>query len=72
MLRKREGRIEEALLKARLVCRGGPTPQELESRTANPDDIKLRIKYKYRVTRQVSDLGWVDSDLACSLILLGQ
>ena len=27
---------------------------------------------KYRVTRQVSDLGWVDSDLACSLILLGQ
>ena len=28
--------------------------------------------YVYRVTRQVSDLGWVDSDLASSLILLGQ
>ena len=27
---------------------------------------------QYRVTRQVSDLGWVDSDLACSLILPGQ
>ena len=26
----------------------------------------------YKVTRQVSDLGWVDSDLACSLILIGQ
>ena len=26
----------------------------------------------YRVTSQVSDLGRVDSDLACSLILLGQ
>ena len=26
---------------------------------------------KYRVTRQVSSLGWVDSDLACSFILLG-
>ena len=25
------------------------------------------IKYNYRVTIQVSDLGWVDSDLACSL-----
>ena len=25
----------------------------------------------YRVTRQVSNLGWVDSDLACSFILLG-
>ena len=27
-------------------------------------------KIIYRVTMQVSDLGWVDSDLACSLILL--
>ena len=27
---------------------------------------------KHRVTRQVSDLGWANSDLPCSLILLGQ
>ena len=26
----------------------------------------------YRVAKQVSDLGWVDSDFTCSLILLGQ
>ena len=27
---------------------------------------------KYRVIQQVSDLGWVDLDLGCSTILLGQ
>ena len=26
----------------------------------------------YRVTQQVSDLGWVDLDLGCFTILLGQ
>ena len=29
------------------------------------------VELLYRVTRQVSDLGWVDSDLACSSSCLG-
>ena len=32
----------------------------------------LRIFELYRVTQKVSDLGWVDLDLECSTILLGQ
>ena len=27
---------------------------------------------KYRVTHQVANLGWVDLDLGCSTILVGQ
>ena len=35
-------------------------------------NLKFKKLLFYRVTRQVSDLGWVDSDLTCSLILLWQ
>lgn len=60
MLRKREGRIEEALLKARLDFRGGKNPQELESRTANPDDIKLRIGSTKTCVAEIFEKGCID------------
>ena len=32
----------------------------------------VHIEIKYRVTHLVANLGWVDLDLGCSTILLGQ
>ena len=65
---------------ARMVLHGPGEPPlpdeyglELQPNTASSIAIQLVSQtLKYRVTRQVSNLGWVDSDLACSLILPGQ
>ena len=36
-------------------------------------ELKFKIlKYTYRVSHHVSDLGWVDLDFGCSTTLLGQ
>ena len=43
-------------------------------RTILREEGTIHIKYPtlYRVSQQVSDLGWVDLDLGCSNTVLGQ
>ena len=58
---------------------GAPSPYVLPTRRDdNNDELdqiwiwSAGIQVSYRVTQQVADLGWVDLDLGCSTILLGQ
>ena len=44
----------------------------MTERLTYPIETVLFNKTYYRVSQKVSDLGWVDLDLACSTTLLGQ
>ena len=43
-----------------------------ERLAALADKLRYIILVYYRVTMQVSDLGWVEIGMRCSIILLGQ
>ena len=64
----------EDILRARGILQTNGVGQGLENSNAiypTFSFISHRLCIFYRVTRQVTDLVWVDSDLACSFILLG-
>ena len=62
--RRREHALEQALLRQE-----GRRPGR---RLKEGGGCKVSQLSMYRVTQQVADLGWVDLDLGCSTILLGQ
>ena len=48
-----------------------PVRRPLHRHAGKSDDSLLRF-YLYRVGHLLADLGWVDLDLECSTIMLGQ